>query len=1390
MSRKAKKRIKGGQPPQSGWKRFGTRKIKLSTCTDCPLIKIPVGGQKRYMIWMVDSGAAKTVMDQVSFTENFPEATLENIPEDLSFTTADGSPLQMTGLFETEFWVGKKRKVDKVYVCKGVTKTRLLGSSLLSSFNSWGIDNGKGVFRADDEEIPLIQTAGEPPRTCYVKLKNTVQIPAKRFCFVQAELPNRYKPSEFVFHPDYRVFQRKRLALPVSLVSSDILNGTVLLKVTNPNSEGKILGKGTKLGKVVTNIDEFIITQGLSREGASGVNAVQVESLQSLIDQLKVRNPDLYKLYVESGKNLGREEKDQLLRLLSKYLHVFSVDDEDLGVTTLIKHKIVPKTQEVVYRRQYRHSEEQHKKIDEEVQRLLKSGVIRESMSPFNNPVLMVPKKEPGKWRFCLDCRYINDLTEDQYFPIPLIDEAMDSLAGAKVFTTLDMTSGYHQVPLDEDTSAMCAFSTRKGHFQYKRLPMGLRNSGMTFQKMVTLLMSGMLYSEVLAYLDDCILYSQSVPQHFKTLDEVLQRFSSAGLKLKPRKCHMFQNKIIYLGYLVDSEGIRPNPEAARRIRELAEPTSVVEVQRFLGKINYYRKFIPKLAAIAHPLYALTEGKSKINFHWEVEHQVAFDQLKSMVSSGQVMGHPQFDKEFVVDVDASDYALGAELSQIEENGEERPIYYASRHLEKAERSYSATARETLAAVFGCEHFSHYLHGKKFVLRTDHNPLVWLRSMKNPKRPYSGWIVRLEQFNYIIQYREGKRHINADFNSRIKPTEQETGRRSLGVQTEWQNNSQGRVPGVKSVSYHVHSDAHIKHNLDTSKSSDQVHSDAHVDHEKETSETLGMVHIDAQSPQSGCGMVGEGSKTDECSSITNDTKGCRVVTMADSEDVDEPSIGMLVELQSKDGDIGPVLKKLQDPKSEGELTSSGERLWKVRHNLSIKDGLLVKHHRLRSGLQPIEQIILPKCLKQMVLESLHDSDFAGHFGVKRTVARVKIRYYWPGYLNDIEEWCRTCEVCQKRKNPPSKNIAPLMNIDTGQGPFENVALDILKLPRTSRGNEFLLVIEDYFSKWVEAFPLTRTVAPSVAQCLLNGWIARFGCPYTILSDQGPEFTSHLFKCLSEMLGIRKVRTTTYHPRTDGMVERSNRTLIDILSKYAEGEPDWDLRIPIALFALRTSEHATTGFSPFQLVYGQEARLPWDIPYGPAPTEPLPHVEWVAARKREMTKVFQMVRKHTQRAQLHQKEYFDKNRKGRFQVFERDDKVMYCNPASRSKDGKLNKPWSGPHIVLERMSDALYKVQLNTGEELVVNSERLKKYHVRVTEDQQDDSANQSDSEEDDYDEPDRLVIPDVQEEIQPIHPQELVEARTPTEREPLMREGGKFWSNVDPSNIIEGGRRRI
>ena len=511
------------------------------------------------------------------------------------------------------------------------------------------------------------------------------------------------------------------------------------------------------------------------------------------------------------------------------------------------------------------------------------------------------------------------------------------------------------------------------------------------------------------------------------------------------------------------------------------------------------------------------------------------------------------------------------------------------------------------------------------------------------------------------------------------------------------------------------------------------------------------------------------------------------TKLDISNPQDQPLGLISELQAKDKDIGPVMAMLQNPDQNLDLTPQGEKLWKIKNKLTIQEGVLVKHYKFRAGLRPIEQIILPECLKNMVLETLHDSEYAGHFGVKRTMARIKMRYYWPAYQQDIEDWCKTCGICQERKNPPNRNIAPMTSIDSGQGPFEQIALDILKLPKTERGNEYLLVLEDYFTKWVEAFPMKRTVAPGVAQCMLNGWVSRFGCPYSILSDQGSEFTSHLFKCLSDTLKAHKMRTSTYHPRTDGMVERSNRTLIDVLSKYANGEPDWDLRMPLVLFAIRSSEHSTTGFSPFKLVHGQEARIPWDIVYGPTPNEPLPHDKWVAARKSEMIKIFKMVKDHTKRAQMHQKTYFDKNLKGKFISFNKGEKVMYCDPACRIKEGKLNRPWSGPYEIMDKVSDALYKVSIKN-EEVLVNAERLKKYYARTEQRRSEATLPESDSDEDDDDDPqipenNRAQGPDIAEEPQP----EPVEVRQNI-REPIMRDGGRLWCNVDPRNMIPRGPR--
>ena len=1460
MSKKLGSRV---QLPSNSWveREEGIMEVRVSASSDCPMIKVAIGEKKNSSTWLVDSGARESVMDNESFKEKFPGTLLEPLPPTIRFKTADGSPLDVLGSFSTQFWfAGLKEPVQAtMYVCRGVTRTRLIGVNILSQFPCWGVDNRSKCFTIGEIRIPLITTAGEAPSASSVQLVRDVTVPPRCSRFVSVSLPSRYRPTEFIFKPSMRMFDRHKLLLPICLVANNFFDGTVSVKVTNPSESEVTVNKGTKVGIVLNNVKDYDFVS--EKEGGDGPTISMVRpdsSVQDLMKELRDGHPELFKLYEGSCEILGESEKRQLLEMFIKYRHVFSMDDDDIGATNVIRHKIVPKSSKVIYRRQYRHTEEQHKEIDKQVKKLLDTGVIKESMSPFNSPVLMVPKKEAGKWRFCLDCRYINDLTEDQYFPIPRVDDVMDCLTGATVYGSADMTSGYHQVEMDPEAAEMTAFSTRKGHFQYERMPMGLRGSGMTFQKMVTLLLSGMLHSEVLAYLDDCVIFSKTVQQHMGTLEEVLRRFGDANLKLKPRKCSFFQRQIVYLGFLVDKHGIRPNPERTKLISELREPRDVKEVQMFLGKANYYRKFIPKLAEIAHPLYELTKTKARSQFVWEAEHQAAFDQIKSILVSGKVMGHPDFSRPFVLDVDASDFALGAELSQEDDKGDLRPIYYASRHLEKSERNYSATARETLAAVFGCEYFRQYLQGRRFLLRTDHNPLVWLRGMREPKRPYSGWIVRLEQFDYQMQYRPGKDHVNADYNSRIRPISDESGQGqiSVGTQTEEPEDSAkgdlvfghrvqttgdampsecNATPGLSLVN-HVGSRLHT---------TDQFPSECNSTPELESSGERNAAPEMTMHNHERCSLHTEDQVPSECNSAS--TRECNSIAVVELEDVqavtrvpsgsvstvdlqqvqtdaEELSPQILKSQQVDDADIGPVIQKLQG--GDVALTRAGEQLWRVRKSLEVKEGLLIRRHKLKAGLQAIDQIVLPRCLREPVLECLHDSEFAGHFGEQKTLARVKLRYYWPGYMEDVGEWCKTCDVCQRRKNPKSRNVAPLTSIDAGKGPFEHIALDLLKLPLTERGNQYLLVIEDFFSKWIEAFPLQRTAAPSVAHCLLNGWIARFGCPYSILSDQGREFESRLFKALNKLLQCKKLRTTTYHPRTDGMVERSNRTVIDVLSKYGESEPNWDLHMPLALFAIRTSEHATTGFSPFSLTYGREARIPWDIVYGSAPHTLMPLEKWVAEKKEHMTKVFKMVQQHTHKRQLQQKRYFDSNRRGEFQGFEEGELVMVFDPACRSKDGKLCSPWAGPHRVVSKLSEALYKVELGLGKERVVNVEKLKKYHQRgrgVVErqchpqsegelsgesDLSDDELS-SDGEDGDDDAVEVVRHPannqgnsqnavqqparnegNPQDDVQlPAQPQNAVPRGQQGDLgEPLMGARGQYWCNLDPKNVVEGGRR--
>ena len=274
------------------------------------------------------------------------------------------------------------------------------------------------------------------------------------------------------------------------------------------------------------------------------------------------------------------------------------------------------------------------------------------------------------------------------------------------------------------------------------------------------------------------------------------------------------------------------------------------------------------------------------------------------------------------------------------------------------------------------------------------------------------------------------------------------------------------------------------------------------------------------------------------------------------------------------------------------------LWNQRHSLMLQNGVLYRKWKdiPNGGSEKKLQLVLPRHLISEVLSELHNSPTGGHMGVARTLERVRPRFYWVRQRHSVEEWCRKCEPCSSRKSPPQHRCAPMQAIQN-DGPFKRVAMDILgPLPTTARGNKYILVVGEYFTKWIEAYPMPDVEARTIARYFVNEFICRFGVPEQLHTDQGRNFESTLIREICKLLGIKKTRTIPYHPQSDGMIERFNRTLLNVLSiAVKEEEDDWDLSLPTLMLAYHSGVHETTGESPFNLMFGREAQLPIGIIY---------------------------------------------------------------------------------------------------------------------------------------------------------------------------------------------------
>ena len=1218
------------------------------------LFAVPVPVGKSPVFAYIDSGAMLCLMQKKVF-DQFPPGKLSLKPFHGIVQGVSGNPVRVYGTVEVPYEIDGYIYPTETVIADCAPRI-LLGMNFLRKH--------KAIVNYDSGEMSVgshtfLLTKKTNSRCTKLVLVNNLVVDSLSEQVVTLKAPRRRHriDTTTMITPIHKTTSSGLVF--GNTLSTPNADGHVMATVINPTTAPIHLDKGcpVALSVPVTTVAAQLSDQ--AHTDPASPDDVSTEPLPQHIEDL-VRRAEL-----------NIDESNQLRTVLRKHTNVFAPPSGPTSRTSKIHHDIDTGEEKPIKMRTRRLPIAQQELASIEVKKMLKEDIIEESDSPWAAPIVLVKKKD-GTLRFCVDYRKLNSITRKDSYPLPNIDDTLSSLAGAKYFCALDLASGYWQVPLSDEAKPKSAFVTKDGLFQFKVMPFGLCNAPATFERLMERVLKGHLGSRCLVYIDDVIVFGSDFNSTLNNLQIVLQALEQANLQLKSKKCDLFKTEILYLGFKISGEGISPDPRKTNAVKNWPKPCNVSDIRTFLGFAGYHRRFIRNFAGIADPLTRLT--KKKATFQWTEIEQLAFDKLKHALITAPLMHHPVPDAPFILDTDASAYAIGGVLSQVVD-GVERVVGYASQTLSKSQRNYCTTNRELLAVVQMIRHYRHYIYGRKFLLRTDHSSLRWLLNYKDADGMLSRWLTRLSEYDFTIEYRPGKQHLNADGLSRCHSCKNASCPGFMGLPPPTPRKT--RVESIKQ-------NMPLRVELNT---------------------------VDCPAPPKNSNEVNSIKSLED-----------RIKELPWLQDF---SVLDISSAQRQDHHILPVIKWIENKTKpdtmmlapHSEETKALASRW---NHLSITpDGILIKTGLTSRSSQPITQIVLPTALREVVLHQLHDLRVSGHLGINRTIARVQSRFYWPGCAIDVARWCAACSICAARKGKPGPGRVPMTTLPTG-APFERIAVDILDTRKlTSRKFQYVLVISDYFTKYTDAFPLRRHTAPIVADTIMRRWIAYHGVPKQLHSDQGTEFEGHLIRALSKLLGFAKIKTTPYRPQSDGQVERFNRSLLNMLSAFvSDRATDWDEHLPYVMMAYRSSRHSSTGCTPYSMTYGRECTMPVDLlfpdPSVPSAPDHANHTpcgpEYVEYIKRLIQTSHTFARDHLHRASVRQKKGYDVYAKDR-PKFLPGDLVRYYYPPSKTTN-KFARPWIGPFFVQERVTTVDYRIQLVSDQKKVrvVHIDNLKPYEL--------------------------------------------------------------------------------
>ena len=461
--------------------------------------------------------------------------------------------------------------------------------------------------------------------------------------------------------------------------------------------------------------------------------------------------------------------KDKFKELLDNNIEILAIKIEELGTTKLLPHRInLVESTIPIKQKAYRLSKVQANALKEELIKLLNNKLIEPSSSPWSSPVILVPKKN-NKWRMCIDYRKLNNVTVKDAYSLPLIDDILFSIGRkVKVFSTIDLFSGFYQIPMYFEDIPKTSFTTMYGNYQFRVMPFGLCNAPGTFQREMNRIFFPLIGNCMFVYIDDLIIFSPTVEQHVEDLRKVFEIIKNNGLKINLDKCSFFKESVELLGHTVSVKGISPINKKIEIIREWLPPTNITQLQSFLGAVGYYRKFIHNFASIAKPLFKLL--KKGVKFTWESAQQESFNELKRRLITAPILSMPDFNKQFIIRTDASKDGIGGVLIQKDDKNVEKPIHYMSRTLKPAEMNYGITDLEGAAAAYCVKKFKSYITGNQYetLLFTDHKPLISIfKSKETLNSRQSRWVIMFSMLKVNVIYEPGKRNVLADALSRLR-----------------------------------------------------------------------------------------------------------------------------------------------------------------------------------------------------------------------------------------------------------------------------------------------------------------------------------------------------------------------------------------------------------------------------------------------------------------------------------------------------------------------------------------------------------------------------------------------------------------------------------------------